>query len=193
MNKFTSRLSLLATIALFSVPFSALFSASAKAEGALEAIIAPQLSMAMGGGTRTRLGVDFYRVSSGPSLSAHYGFGGNYNDLTGLFRISNHFKTTDSESSTGIIYGLGVGYTWAMDSSETADDSFGAATVNPYLRYLVDFTGRIGAYVELGYEFAVAGIQLGDNAPAKSDIRSNNNKFVIAIGIPFESERSRPE
>ncbi len=190
------RLTTLASLGVIStalLALTSLISSEALADDGLEAVIAPQITMAIGGGSRTRYGIDFYRVSTGPSLSIHYGTGGNYNDLTALFRISNHFSLNDSGNSTGIIYGLGVGYTWAMDSTDEAKDSFASVSLNPYARYLFDFNGRIGTYLELGYEFSVAGLKYGINAPAKTAIRSNSNKFIIAIGFPFEAERPRSQ
>lgn len=187
------RLTNLATLSAALIISSAILnSRTVKAEGSLEAIMAPQIGLAMGSGSRTRFGIDFYRVSSGPSLSVHYGLGGDYNDLTLLFRLSNHYSLAE-DSSTGFIYGVGLGYTWGMDSTDTAQDSFGSTSINPYLRYLLDLNGRVGAYLELGYEYSVAGFKYGSNAPSSSDIKSNNNRFIIAFGIPFEAERARPE
>lgn len=163
--------------------------ASAEERG-LEATIAPHLGFGVGSAGSTRYGLDFFRFSKGTSLLLQYGTGSARNEVSGILRLSGDSDIFGGSRSGGLQYGVGIGYIYGLESSSTAGDQTGAAIANPFLRYVIDYNSWVGTYFELGYEIAFYAIRHGDNAPVQSAIRSANNRFIFAIGIPFEVERS---
>lgn len=157
----------------------------------LEATLAPQIGFGIGSESSTRFGLDLFRFSKGTSLLVQIGRGSTRNEASAILRLSSDTDMFGGSRSGGLKYGLGIGYVYGLESNSGAGDETGAAIANPFFRYVIDFNSWIGMYFELGYEVAFLANRIGDNSPFRSVIRSANNRFVFAIGFPFEVERSR--
>lgn len=157
----------------------------------LEAVVAPQLSRSFGEQPRTRIGLDFYRVSAGGSLLAQYGTGDDLVDYSLIFRLSGLKQFFGEPFSRGLIYGLGLGITGSPGVAKelTGTDKkagYSDLVVNPYLRYLFDINGWVGPYLEVGYEFAAKRFKW---ASAYEPLEPGAGVWNVGFGVAFEAER----
>jgi hypothetical protein len=156
----------------------------------LEAIIAPHVSMSFGE-SRTRFGVDFFRVSSGISLLAQYGTGSGYQDYSLIFRLSGLKQFFNEPLSRGLVYGVGAGMNYSAGVAEQLTQTpkparFSDVLINPYARYLFDINGWIGPYLELGYEFVPYRHAWDSDL---EPLKPVSGRFVLGFGVAFEAER----
>ena len=157
----------------------------------LEAIVAPQLTRSFGELPRTRIGLDFYRVSAGGSLLAQYGTGDGLVDYSLTFRLAGLKQFFDEPFSRGLIYGVGLGITGSPGVAKelTGTDKkagYSDLVVNPYFRYLFDINGWIGPYLEVGYEFAAKRFKW---AAAYEPLEPGAGIWNVGFGVAFEAER----
>jgi hypothetical protein len=157
----------------------------------LEAIVAPQLSRSFGDQPRTRIGLDFYRVSAGGSLLAQYGTGEGFVDYSLTFRLSDLKQFFGEPFSRGLIYGIGLGITGspgiAKELTGTEEKAgYSDLVVNPYLRYLFDINGWVGPYLEVGYEFSAKRFKW---AAALEPLEAGAGIWNVGFGVAFEAER----
>jgi len=160
----------------------------------LEAVVAPQFLIGSGDklGSRNYFGLDFFRISSGTSLQALYGTGGDYWDAKAILRLSRLSKLFGESFSSGLIWGLGVGasYSPGLPIAETGTvdrKAFSDIIANPFVRYLFDINGWQGIFAEVGYEAHYRVYIKGKDASS----RKADNLFMMGIGIAFETERNR--
>jgi hypothetical protein len=157
----------------------------------LEAIVAPQLSRSFGEQPRTRIGLDFYRVSAGGSLLAQYGTGEGLVDYSLTFRLSALKQFFGEPFSRGFIYGIGLGITGSPGVAKELTNTdkkagYSDLVVNPYLRYLFDINGWVGPYLEFGYEFAAKRFKW---AAAYEPLEPGAGVWNLGFGIALEAER----
>ena len=97
-------------------------------------------------GARNYVHVEFARLRKWVSIDLRAGFGKEYNDFGGLFRVARHWKF-GSEAATGISFGAGVGAMYSSGirrTGSTERDAFVDCVGAPFVRYIWDWGNSMG-------------------------------------------------
>lgn len=160
----------------------------------LEAIVSPHFGFGIttSQGSRTYYGLDFHRISSNISLLAVYGYSPGHWDMSAILRFSRQLKLFDEGLSSGLYLGIGAGGNYSPGAPRARTNTarrqpYSDAILNPFIRYLFDFNGWQGLYIETAYQYHY---RFYLNKTTDADLKAPGH-IMLGIGISFEAERSR--
>ena len=142
-------------------------------------------------GTREVVRLEFARLRKYIAIDFRVGFGQNYSDFGGMFRLYKHIKF-GNESSTGISLGLGGGAMYSQGKPPTAGqdrqpffDVIGA----PFARFIWDWGNGVGMGFDLEYQLVPLTNFTNDTATDNvSDIHELRQRIMFGVSFLFEVE-----
>lgn len=143
-------------------------------------------------GTRQNVRVEFARIRKWIAIDLRVGFGQDYTDFGGNFRVFKHIRFTDRDSATGLSLGMGLGGMYSQGQSPKPGDDrqpFADIIVSPFARFIWDWGNGVGMGFDLEYQAVPYTTYMEDTATDNfDDIRDLRHRIMFGVSFLFEVE-----